>query len=85
MEEIYNDCKIQILKDGESFFLRYERGMIVSDIREIAFTEGEALKLMEMKSVEETFNFLFENWLERIAQDRHVKVEEYVGNTGKLY
>lgn len=85
MKEIYCNYKIQILKDGEKYFLRFDGGQVASLIKEIGITDAEVQELMNITSVDESSNFLINLPMDRWIKARLIPPSEYIGNTGMLY
>ena len=85
MEEIYCNYKIQILRDKENYFLRYDGGQNVTLIKEIRITPVEVQRLLNITSVQESIDFLTKVSTKRWIEARAVPPSEYIGNTGILF
>lgn len=85
MREIFCNNKIQILLEGETYFLRYETGQIASIINEITISDEEAQELMRMENSSDTFKFMLSQCKDRMLNARTILPPEYIGNTGQLY
>lgn len=85
LKEIYNENKVQIIQDGNNYFLRYDAGQVASEIHEISISHIEVQKIMSLSSVQETFDFLISYCRKRLLNARQVFPHDYIGHTGKLY
>jgi hypothetical protein len=66
MEYIYNDYGVEVYKKGNKYFLRYDAGELVVQMKEIEITEQEAEQILSQKSSEELYGYLIKNLSRRM-------------------
>lgn len=66
MEQIYSHFGVSITKYGNKFFLEYDSGEIVSEIKKIEISEQDAKELQELKDGKSIFEYMINNLNDRI-------------------
>lgn len=66
MEVIYNQFGIEVLKENDSYFMRYDAGGIASKIVKIEITEEEAKELQQQMTDQDMYNYLIRNLNDRM-------------------
>lgn len=61
MEQIYNEYGIEIIKRDGKYFMRYDAGGIVVQMREIEILEEEVRQIQSQKSPKELYDYLIKN------------------------
>lgn len=61
MEQIYNDYGIEVFKEDNKYFLRYDAGELVVQMNTIEITKEEAKQIQLQKSSEELYQYLIKN------------------------
>lgn len=67
MNKIYEDYGIEILRDDEKYFLRYDAGEIVVQLKDIEISEVEAREIQQQKSEKELYDYMIKNLNDRIC------------------
>lgn len=66
MDVIYNQFGIEILKENDSYFIRYDSGEIASKIIKIEITEEEAKEIQQQMTDQAMYNYLIRNLNDRM-------------------
>lgn len=66
MDKIYEDYGIEIFKNDEKYFLRYDAGEIVAQLKDIEISGVEAREIQEQKSEKELYDYMIKNLNDRI-------------------
>ena len=66
MENIYEAYGIEIIKKENKFFLRYDAGEIVVQMKEIEISEEESKKIQGKRTAKELYEFMIENFNNRM-------------------
>ncbi|MDQ0362143.1 hypothetical protein [Breznakia pachnodae] len=67
MDVIYNQFGIEILKENDSYFIRYDSGEIASKIIKIEITEEEAKEIQQQMTDQAMYNYLIRNLNDRMG------------------
>ncbi len=66
MDKIYEDYGIEIFKNDVKYFLRYDAGEIVAQLKDIEISGVEAREIQEQKSEKELYDYMIKNLNDRI-------------------
>lgn len=66
MEQLYNEYGIEIIKKDSKFFMRYDVGEIVVQMREIEVSEEEVRQIQSQSSSKELYDYLIKNLNKRM-------------------
>lgn len=66
MEQIYCRFGITIIKQDEKYYMQYDSGEIVSEIKKIGVSEQEAKELQEQKDENAIYEYIIKNLSDRI-------------------
>ena len=66
MQQLYSNYGIEIMLDGEDYYMKYDSGEIVSEIRQINISKKEAEDIQKQPDITSIYKYIIINLNDRI-------------------